>query len=173
MLSLISFFTCFQDDDGTRYYFFVDNQLVSETLSAVLDATGHKSHEKVVNVRYQPQAPFRVRPVERCTATIEGHGEAIVALRFSPDSKGLATASGDTTVRLWDINTQTPLFTCKGHRQWVLSLEWSPDSKRLASACKAGEVIIWDPDTGKRLNSRSMTRHKQWINALAWRPLHL
>lgn len=26
----------------------------------------------------------------------------------------LASGSGDTTVRFWDVNTETPHFTCKG-----------------------------------------------------------
>lgn len=27
--------------------------------------------------------------------------------------------SGDTTVRFWDINTETPIYECKGHKNWV------------------------------------------------------
>ena len=29
-------------------------------------------------------------------------------------SRYLASGSGDTTVRFWDVNTETPHFTCKG-----------------------------------------------------------
>ena len=29
-------------------------------------------------------------------------------------SRYLASGSGDTTVRFWDVNTETPQFTCKG-----------------------------------------------------------
>lgn len=43
-----------------------------------------------------------------------GHTEAVLAVSFSPDGRCLASGSGDTTVRFWDLNTQTPLFTCKG-----------------------------------------------------------
>lgn len=43
-----------------------------------------------------------------------GHQEAVVSVAFSPDSQQLASGSGDTTVRLWDLNTQTPLYTCRG-----------------------------------------------------------
>ena len=43
-----------------------------------------------------------------------GHTEAVIAVSFSPDGRQLASGSGDTTVRFWDIYTETPLHTCKG-----------------------------------------------------------
>ncbi|XP_010450214.1 PREDICTED: tubulin beta-4B chain-like isoform X2 [Camelina sativa] len=58
--------------------------------------------------------------VNRCSQTIAGHEEAVLCVSFSPDGKQLASGSGDTTVRLWDLYTETPLFTCKGHKNWVM-----------------------------------------------------
>ncbi|KAL0734515.1 hypothetical protein Bca4012_010725 [Brassica carinata] len=55
----------------------------------------------------------------------------------------------DTTVRLWDLNTETPLFTCKGHKNWVLSIAWSPDGKHLVSGSKSGELCCWNPKKGE------------------------
>ncbi|KAJ0430511.1 putative transcription factor WD40-like family [Helianthus annuus] len=72
------------------------------------------SVEKAVTIVYQPQAVFRIRPVNRCSSTIAGHTEAVLSVAFSPDGQHLASGSGDTTVRLWDLNTQTPMFTCTG-----------------------------------------------------------
>ena len=62
---------------------------------------------------YQPQAVFRVRPVARCTASMSGHSDAVLSVNFSPDGKRLASGSGDTTVRFWDLGTQLPDKTCK------------------------------------------------------------
>ena len=34
----------------------------------------------------------------------------------------LASGSGDTTVRFWDVNTETPHFTCKGKNNNLITL---------------------------------------------------
>lgn len=128
--------------------------------------------ENVLNIVYQPQAVFRVRAVTRCTSSMPGHAEAVVALSFSPNSLHLASGSGDTTLRLWDLTTETPLHTCTGHKNWVLVVSWSPDSKKIASACKSGEIRIWDPENGK-LIARPMIGHKKWVNCLSWEPFHV
>ena len=41
--------------------------------------------EGAIDILCVPQAIFRVRPVTRCSADLEGHTEAVVALQFSPD----------------------------------------------------------------------------------------
>lgn len=101
-----------------------------------------------------------------------GHAEAVVSLNFSADGQYLASGSGDTTVRLWDLNTETPHFTCTGHKQWVLCVAWSPDSSKVASACKAGEIRLWCPETGKLLG-KPLIGHRKWIHCLSWEPYHL
>lgn len=48
-------------------------------------------------------------------SSIPGHAEAVISTNFSPSGKQLASGSGDTTVRFWDLQTQTPLHVCKGY----------------------------------------------------------
>ena len=82
---------------------------------------------------YKPEALFSVRPITRASSTLEGHNEAVLALDFSPDGESLVSGSGDTTVRIWDILTETPLYTCEAHKHWVLAVCFSPDGKKIAS----------------------------------------
>ena len=42
-----------------------------------------------------------------------GHAEAVLAVAFSPSGKQLASGSGDTSLRLWDLGTQTSEHTCQ------------------------------------------------------------
>ncbi|XP_038074325.1 notchless protein homolog 1-like [Patiria miniata] len=159
-----------QKEEAVPYSFFVNDAEVTTSLEETLK-TQKQETEKVLNIIYQPQAVFRVRAVTRCTSSIEGHAEAVISVAFSPDGRYLASGSGDTTVRFWDVNTETPHFTCKGHKHWVLCIAWSPDGRVLASGCKNSQILLWNPDTGKQVG-RPLTGHRQWITALAWEPLH-
>jgi len=159
-----------QNEEETPYAFYIEDKEVVGDLNTVIK--DHKiSTEGALKIIYQPQALFKVRAITRCSSSIEGHGEAVLSAVFSPDSRYLASGSGDTTVRFWDLNTETPHFTCKAHRHWVLSVAWAPDGNKLASGCKNGQVCIWDPKTGKQIG-RTLTGHKQWITYICWEPLH-
>ncbi|XP_043273167.1 notchless protein homolog 1 isoform X2 [Venturia canescens] len=159
-----------QDEDPVPLAFFVNDVEVTDTLQQNLDKTLRIS-EDVVDIVYQPQAVFKVRAVTRCTGSIEGHKEAVISVAFSPDGCHVASGSGDTTLRFWDIHTQTPLFTCEGHKHWVLYIAWSPCGTKIVSACKNGTILMWDPQTGKQIG-KSMLGHKMWVTALCWEPYH-
>ncbi|RMX51404.1 hypothetical protein pdam_00020812, partial [Pocillopora damicornis] len=159
-----------QKDESVPYSFYVNESEITGSLKETLE-TQTLETEKVVEIVYQPQAVFKVRAVTRCTSTIPGHSEAVISVSFSPGGRYLASGSGDTTVRFWDVNTETPHFTCKGHTHWILHIAWSPDGKKLASGCKNGEIRIWNPVDGKQIG-KTLKGHLQWITWLSWQPLH-
>ncbi len=90
----------FQDRSVKCLFFVEDQQVVfslGETLSTRKDSQELNVAERVVNVTYQPQAVFRVDSVTRCTSSMPGHGEAVVAVSFSPDGKWVESNINATT----------------------------------------------------------------------------
>lgn len=132
---------------------------------------GKQSTERVLSITYYPLAVFRVRPVTRCTSSLTGHVEAVLCVAFSPDSTKLASGSGDSTIRLWDLNTELPKHTCKGHQNWVLAVAWSPDGSKLASAGMDKVVLVWCAQSGKNLVV--LKGHTQPVTCACWQPLHV
>ena len=132
-----------------------------------------KSTEETIELQCRPQAVFQVRSVSRCTSSIPGHGEAILAAQFSPASSGkLLTGAGDNTARVWDCDTGTPQHTLKGHTSWVLVVSWSPDASLLATGSMDNTVRLWDPTTGQPVGS-PLKGHTKWVRSIAWEPYHL
>ncbi|KAJ1675271.1 hypothetical protein EV182_001590 [Spiromyces aspiralis] len=131
--------SCEQDEE-LPYSFYVDEDEIIRSLYEDVINNKSRSAEDTIVIVYQPQALFRVRPINRCTSNMPGHSEAVLSVSFSPDGNQLASGSGDTTVRIWDLATETPQFTCKGHTNWVLCIAWSPDGQTLASGGMDGTV---------------------------------
>ena len=68
---------------------------------------------------------------------LTGHKDAVTHVAFAPDGKTLASASGDRTVRLWDLTAADPnaaVRTLAGHQSGVAHVAFAPDGKTLASA---------------------------------------
>jgi WD40 repeat protein/tetratricopeptide (TPR) repeat protein len=112
------------------------------------------------------------------------HRGAIFDVRFSPDGRKLATASGDQTARIWDAATGQPLTPPLRHTQRVTRAVFSPDGRILAttSTDDAGrgryDVRLWDAATGHPLtppHSRrgTGTQMIDWVRSavVAFNPL--
>lgn len=163
------------NDERVPYLFFVRGSQIKDTIATIKNDSGEViplDEERVLEIVFAPQAIFKVEPVTRCVSSMSGHGEAIVSASFSPNGAGLASGSGDTSVRFWDITTQTPLHTCSAHRHWVLAVAWSPDAKKVASGCRNGEINVWFSETGKRTANTPLMGHTKWITCLAWEPIN-
>src|SRR5437868_14313467 len=66
-------------------------------------------------------------------ATLQGHTGEVVSVAFSPDSKTLASASYDGTLKLWEVATGKELATLGEYKGCLGCVAFSPDGKDLAS----------------------------------------
>lgn len=146
---------------------------VSESLYIDLFAPGLKNTEETIKLVYAPQAQFRVRAVGRCSSEIPGHDGSIIAAQFAPfGASRLATGSGDCSARIWDTDTETPLFQLKGHSNWVSCISWSPDGRVLATGSMDCSIRCWNPKKGVQIG-QPLKRHTKPIMSIAWEPFHL
>ncbi len=83
---------------------------------------------------------------ERIRATSPPQSDLIFNAAFSPDSKTLATAAWDGTVRLWHVATGLELLTLQGHTMGAMfCVAFSPDGRQLAAGTgrdMAGKAIV-------------------------------
>ncbi|KAG9312780.1 WD40-repeat-containing domain protein [Chiua virens] len=108
-------------------------------------------------------------PATRCSSTLSGHSSPILCASFPPTGALPATGSGDTHVRLWDLNTETRSHTLVGHTGWVLCVEWEPIERKLASGGDDVHVKLWHPRSGKPICD-AMKGHSKWVT---WEPVHI
>lgn len=89
---------------------------------------------------------------------LKEHSKEIYTIRWSPTGAGtnnpnqqlvLASASFDSTVKIWDVELGKLLHSLNGHREAVYSVAFSPSGEYLASGSLDKCVHVWSLKEGK------------------------
>lgn len=75
-----------------------------------------------------------------------GHSGAVFGLSFAPDNRTLLSSSEDCTVRLWSLDTYTPLVAYHGHTGPVWDVTYGPFGHYFATASHDQTARLWSCD---------------------------
>ncbi|KAJ6847092.1 WD40 repeat-containing protein HOS15 [Iris pallida] len=100
----------------------------------------------------------------KCLQDFKEHQKEIYTIRWSPTGPGtnnpnqqllLASASFDSSIKLWGVEQGSALCSLYGHRQPVYSVAFSPNGQFLASGSLDQCIHIWSVKDGKLLKTYS------------------
>ena len=99
---------------------------------------------------------------------LTAHGAPVKDIAFSPDSALLASASADTTIKLWSLKDAAApeLTTLLGHASSAEAVAFSPAGRLLASGGAEGEIRLWDAENGAAM--MRLRGHSDEVTALAF-----
>jgi uncharacterized protein with WD repeat len=97
--------------------------------------------------------------------TLRGHNNRIYRASFSPDSRYVVTASGDSLAKIWDVNSGNMIMALEGHSSHVFSARFSPDSRYVVTA--GGKAAkIWEVSTGTPI--KMLIGHSKIVHSAAF-----
>jgi WD40 repeat protein/serine/threonine protein kinase len=79
----------------------------------------------------------------------QDHQGWVRSVAFLPDGGRALSASDDTTIRIWDLETGQVIRTLTGHAASVMCIAVTADGKQALSGSWDGTIRLWDLDSGK------------------------
>lgn len=108
------------------------------------------------------------------TKKLIGHSGPVYGLSFDPVGgsasapKHLLSASADSTVRLWSLDTFSALVSYRGHNQPIWDVEWSPLGIYFATASADRTARLWSTERVNPL--RLYAGHLSDVDCLNFHP---
>ena len=108
--------------------------------------------------------------------SVVAHRAAITTLSLSPDLSMVATGSNDTTARLWELDTLTPVSPPLQHKSAVVSVRFSKITNAVVTTAQNGFSLSWDSTqllTKPKLARGPAPSFEQLVSATAHHPAEL
>ncbi|QDZ20290.1 WD40 repeat domain-containing protein [Chloropicon primus] len=98
--------------------------------------------------------------------TFKGHLMSVSDIAIHPKKPVIATASDDTTWKLWSIPNGDLIMAGEGHKDWVASVSFHPQGTQIATASGDSTVKLWDFQAARC--TLTFTEHTQAVWGVAF-----
>jgi WD40 repeat protein len=94
------------------------------------------------------------------------HDNWVTSVSFSPDGQWIASGSGDSTVKVWSLESGECVTTLRDHSLGVTSVSFSPDGKFIASGSEDRTVKVWSVESGECV--KTLKGHRQKVQSVSF-----
>ncbi|MEH1881091.1 WD40 repeat domain-containing protein, partial [Nostoc sp.] len=81
--------------------------------------------------------------------TLNGHSNSVNAVAVTPNGQQVISASGDKTLKVWNLATGEEQFTLNGHSNSVNAVAVTPNGQQVISASDDNTLKVWNLATEK------------------------
>jgi WD40 repeat protein len=92
----------------------------------------------------RPLTPSFIPPGGRLLRTLTGHTGVVNAVAATPDGKRVISGAEDYTLKVWDLETGSELFSLNGHTGIVEAVAVTPNGKGLISGSVGNNLKVWN-----------------------------
>lgn len=150
--------------------YFESEQILDALLESIragvkLRKMGGENRDTDLTVRLEKalqQSLYWVREHNR----LDGHGDVVTRVKFSPDGQTLASSSWDKTARIWRPDGSL-VHILEGHQDAVWSINYSPNGKLLVTASRDQTAKIWRVEDGQELLTLDVN---DWVSCVGFSP---
>ncbi len=98
-----------------------------------------------------------------------GHSHYIEDVVISSDGQFALSASWDSTLRLWDLNTGVTTKRFIGHKKDILSVAFSADNRQIVSGSRDKTIKLWNT-LGECKWTIEDQGHSEWVSCVRFSP---
>jgi WD40 repeat protein len=153
-------------DPASDHGFFLQ-QLRNRCLDLAITDVMERAEARLEEKRWpwlRERIPTSREPAE-LVHTLEGHTQGVASVAVTVDGRVAVSASGDTTLKVWDLGSGQALRTLEGHTGRVTGVALTADGRIAVSSSNDRTLKVWDLGSGQAL--RTLEGHTDCVTGVA------